>query len=761
MDLYITEKVSVAEAFAKALNVPTTGKANGYFEGNGHLISWCRGHLVTMSYPDKYDESLKSWSLDTIPFIPKSYKYEIIADVAKQFKTLQTLLNRSDVDTIMWSGDSAREGEYIARLVRQMAGHNPKAEEKRVWIDSQTDAEILRGIKTAKPLSEYDNLSDSAYARAIEDYLVGINFSRAYSLKYSNLLSNAIGQKHVAIAVGRVMTCVLGMIVSRERAIRDTVTFPFYGIKANIEDSTSADWKIVKGSAYESSPDNYDNKGLLKKDLAESLIAKCNQAGTLTVIDKKASKSNKAAPLLFNLAELQAECSKRFHISPAQALQCAQDLYEAKYTTYPRTDARVLTTAVSKEIRSNLQGLSSGAYGKFTDKIMQNSWDKNLLSGHCKYVDDSKVSDHYAIIPTGVVPSEKLSDINQKVYNLICERFLSIFYPDAVYNKLQMTYKAGTETFTASYTALDTPGFLEVTGYKDDSDIRKVMDIAANQNGDLSATFEIKEGQSQPPKRYTTGSLILSMENAGNLIEDEELRSQIRGSGIGTSATRADVIEKLTNNHYIQSDEKTQTVKPTGMGEVIYDIVHLVTPDILIPEYTASWEKGLQQIVDGRISKDDYLVQLQRYVQQGTNEIKTSALQDQIAQCITVISKIYKEINPSGNRAANKPIGKCPNCGSDVLIGQYGAYCKGKCGMAFGWALGKQLSSGQVKDLLANKKVLLSGLKSKAGNSYSVYITPKGIEPYSYTKKDGTAVSGFQYVYETEFPKTNKKTQKK
>ncbi|MBQ7430234.1 type IA DNA topoisomerase [Butyrivibrio sp.] len=757
--LFIAEKPSVAAEYAKTLGVPSSSKKDGFYENDGYLITWCVGHLVTMSYPDKYDEKYEKWSLETLPFIPQKYLYEVIQNVAGQYKTVAALLNRDDVSDIYFAGDSAREGEYIGRLIQQKAGWNKNANLYRVWIDSQTEDEIKRGIREAKPLSAYDTLADSAYARAIEDYLVGINFSRALTLRYSRLLAGAAGKDKLVIAVGRVMSCVLGLIVAREREIRNTTVFPFYSIKANITDGTSADWKITEKSKYFNIPENYENKGLLKKEPVEALIQACNQAGVLTVVDKKTSESKKSAPLLFNLAELQAECTKKFHISPAQALQCAQDLYEAKMTTYPRTDARVLTTAISKEIQVNLNGLKQGPYAGYADTIMHNNWDKNLLSPSCKYVDDSKVSDHYAIIPTGQGNPATLSELNAKVYDLICRRFLSIFYPEAVYDKLQMTYTAAGETFTASYSALKIPGYLEVAGYKDDTDIKQAMQTAMAQNGTISAQFEIKEGQSQPPKRYTTGSMILAMENAGNLIEEEDLRAQIKGSGIGTSATRAEVISKLESNGYIQSDKKTQTIRPTAVGEMIYDVLNLAMPQILVPKMTASWEAGLQQITDGTVTKDYYLEKINQYVAGAINMVKQTDQTENINQAIAVLAKIYKEITPGGE--AGGPICECPNCHAPVKAGKFGAYCTNKCGMNLGYAFGKALSATQVKALCSGEKVLLKGLTSKNGNTYDLYVTATGLQPYSYTNKDGQAVQGVQFAFATEFPAGKKKFKKK
>lgn len=756
--LFITEKPSVAAEYAKALKMPLN-RQNGCYEDDNNIVTWCVGHLVTLSYPEKYDEELKVWKMENLPFIPERYLYEVIDNVKDQYKVVASLLNRQDVSAIYFAGDSAREGEYIGRLIQQKAGWNKSAQLYRIWIDSQTEEEILRGIKEAKDLSAYDNLAASAYARAIEDYLVGINFSRALSLKYSRLLAGASQQNHMVIAVGRVMSCVLGMVVKREREIRSTTVFPFYGIRSNFADGTYADWKITEKSPFFNSPDNHENKGLLKQEIVQQLVDKFNQNNTLTMIDKKQSQSSKNAPLLFNLAELQAECSKRFHISPSQTLQCAQNLYEAKMTTYPRTDARVLTTAISKEITTNLNGLNSGPYKEFSNEILTNGSYQSLLDPKCRYVDDSKVSDHYAIIPTGQGNPSALSELDGKVYDLICRRFLSIFYPPAVYDKLQITYEIAGEAFVESYTALNTPGYLVVAGYKDDTEERDKMNLALQHAQTMQGNFEIKEGKTQPPKRYTTGSMILAMENAGNLIEEAELREQIKGSGIGTSATRADTIAKLETNKYIQIDKKNQQITPTAIGEMIYDVLYLTMPQILEAKYTASWETGLQKITDGQVTQEYYLGQINNYVRSGIETVKNVDQTDNINTAIVNLATIYKNITPGAS--AGGPIGECPNCHAPVKAGKYGAYCTAKCGMNLGYAMGKALSASQVKSLLKGDKLLLTGLKSKAGNTYSIYITPTGVKPYSYTNKQGETVNGFEFTFNTEFPKDKGKFNKK
>lgn len=765
--LFIAEKPSVAQEFAKALDMPLT-RSNGCYEDDNNIVTWCVGHLIAMSYPEKYDPELKKWSLDTIPFIPDRYKYETIPAVYDQYKVVKTLLNRSDVDAIYYSGDSAREGEYIQRLIRQEAGHNPNAKEYRVWIDSQTRDEILKGINTAHELSYYNTLSDSAYARAIEDFLAGINFSRAMTLKYGRILSNATGNRdNYTIAVGRVMSCVLGMVVAREREIRSTTVIPFYSVRATMQDQTEADWKIMPDSPYKNIPENYEDKGLLKQEMAQDLVNKLNANGTLNVLDKKQSVKNQAAPLLFNLAELQNECTKRFHISPAETLECAQALYDAKLTTYPRTDARVLSTAISKEITKNINGLSQRSeFAPFVSEINQNNWHANLLDPHCKYVDDSKIADHYAIIPTGegFAQYNGLNEMCKKVYDLICRRFLAIFYPEAVYDKLQVTYKGLTETFIANYTALKEPGYLAVSPNRkseddenedDENSARAKMNAALQHQGTIPASFAIREGKSQPPKRYTTGSMILAMENAGNLIEDEELRAQIKGSGIGTSATRAEVLSKLERIHYFQVNKKTQVITPTATGEIIYDILNCAVKEMLSPEHTANWERGLQQIVDGKITKDFYLEKINEYVRYYTGTIKGSDFSAQISQCVDALKEVYPELaKAAASGGTSDVLGECPNCHQPVKVGKFGAYCSNKCGMSFGYAFGKQLDASQVKVLLAGNKVLLKGLKPKDPNKspYDMYIIPKGIVPYSYTNKNGEQVQGMQFEYDREFP---------
>lgn len=749
--LFIAEKPSVAMEFSKALDMKPKEKNNGFVEDEHYIVTWCVGHLVTLSYPDKYDEKLKKWDLETLPFIPKEYKYEVIPEVAAQYKIVKTLLNRKDVDRIYYSGDSAREGEYIQRLVRQMAGHNVSAKEFRVWIDSQTREEILNGIKNAHELAYYDKLSDSAYARAIEDYLVGIDFSRALSIKYANLVSNAAGIKYMPIAVGRVMSCVLGMIVERERQIRSTKVIPYYGIKLSLSANVSADWKIREGSAYMDDPDRYNDTGLLKKEKTEALLRELNNTGSTAIIKKEKKQESKAAPLLFNLAELQAECTKQFHISPADTLKIAQTLYEAKLTTYPRTDARVLTTAICKVYDKNIRGLQKvNEVAAFSQEVLDNGMHETLRKKVTKYVDDSKVSDHYAIIPTGegFENMGKLSQLEKDVYLLICKRFLSIFYPPAVYDKLAFTCKTGKEVFDSSYTAVSSEGYLKVAGRKDDSDAAAAIAEVEGMPDNVSpVTFDLKEGKSKPPKRYTTGSMILAMENAGKLIEDEALREQIKGSGIGTSATRAETISKLERLQYIAVNKKTQTITPDKLGEMIYDVLRLSVPTILKPDYTASWETGLQGIVDGKYTKQIYLDKIYAYIEKNTEKMKAENHTEEIRKNIGELKSVYPDIgkapaNSDGGNGNSSAV-NCPVCGKPLKISEKSIYCSAyKDGCKFTiWReiSGKKLTDKQLESLAKNIKkngdsyqsapsAKISGFKSKKGTSFDAKLQVTGIQ---------------------------------
>lgn len=749
--LFIAEKPSVAMEFSKALDMKPKEKNNGFVEDERYVVTWCVGHLVTLSYPDKYDEKLKKWDLETLPFIPKEYKYEVIPEVSAQYKIVKTLLNRKDIDKIYYSGDSAREGEYIQRLVRQMAGHNTAAKEFRVWIDSQTREEILNGIKNAHELSYYDKLSDSAYARAIEDYLVGIDFSRALSIKYANLVSNAAGIKYMPIAVGRVMSCVLGMIVERERQIRSTKVIPYYGIRLNLSANVNADWKIREGSAYADDPDRYNDTGLLKKEKTEALLKELNNTGSTTMVKKEKKQESKAAPLLFNLAELQAECTKQFHISPADTLKIAQTLYEDKLTTYPRTDARVLTTAICKVYDKNIRGLQKvSEVAAFSQEVLDNGMHETLRKKVTKYVDDSKVSDHYAIIPTGegFENMGKLSQLEKDVYLLICRRFLSIFYPPAVYDKLTFTCKTGKEVFDGSYTAVASEGYLKVAGRKDDSDAAAaIAEVISMPDTIAPVTFDLKEGKSKPPKRYTTGSMILAMENAGKLIEDEALREQIKGSGIGTSATRAETISKLERLQYIIVNKKTQTITPDKLGEMIYDVLRLSVPTILKPDYTASWETGLQGIVDGKYTKQIYLDKIYAYIAKNTEKMKAENHTEEIRKNIGELKSVYPDIGKvpanNGDGGGNALSTNCPVCGKPLKISEKSVYCSAyKDGCKFTiWReiSGKKLTDKQLESLAKSIKksgngyqsapsAKIAGFKSKKGTSFDARLQVTGIQ---------------------------------
>ena len=639
--LLITEKPSVAMEFAKALKINTNRK-NGYLESENWIITWCVGHLVTMSYPEKYDEKLKFWRLDTLPFIPTTWKYEIIPAVENQFNIVKSLLQREDVEEIYNAGDSGREGEYIQRLVFMMAKPNPNAKMKRVWIDSQTEEEILRGIKEAKDLSEYDSLSDSAYLRAKEDYLIGINFSRLLSIIYGRNLANKINEDKASISVGRVMTCVLGMIVSREREIRNFVKTKYYKIIGEFGDENSsfnAEWKVNEKSKYFESTKLYNESGFKKQEDAktfiQSLVGKNAQ-----VTELKKSKQKENAPLLFNLAEIQNECTKRFKIKPDETLEIIQNLYEKKLVTYPRTDARVLSTAVAKEISKNLNGITRGYKDEevqcYLKKMIEEKYPTNNLA-KTKYVNDSKITDHYAIIPTGqgYENYDKLPDLQKQVYKVIVKRFLAIFYPPAEYNKIQVTVNVENETFYASGKVCINQGYLEIlkpVENKKSTDSDEKEENSQNTNLDIlknlkkgqkvnCINYETKEAETSPPSRYNSGSIILAMENAGKLIEEEELREQIKGAGIGTSATRAEIMKKLEKIKYIQINSKTQIITPTEKGEIIYDIVNNSMPDMLNPKLTASWEKGLDMVAKKEIQPNEFMNKLTNYIHSKFNKL--------------------------------------------------------------------------------------------------------------------------------------------
>lgn len=676
-NLYIAEKPSVAREFAKALGmkgVATAGARDGYLENEDTIVTWCVGHLITMSYPEVYDPALKKWSFDTIPFIPEEYKYEIIDASSKQFQIVSKLLNREDVGRIYVCTDSGREGEYIYRLVEQMAGvDKSKKDRRRVWIDSQTEEEIMRGIREAKELSAYDNLSDAAYLRAQEDYLMGINFSRALSLKYSYTVRNYLGMDRCVIAVGRVMTCVLGMIVKREREIRQFVPTPFYRVLASTE-GFEAEWKTTKDSAYLDSPLLYKENGFKKEESAKQLITELSADAPIELIVQKVEKKTekKAPPMLYNLAELQNDCSRLFKISPTDTLNTVQTLYERKLVTYPRTDARVLSTAVAKEIGKNIGGLQKyEPLAQYAQYIMQQGGYKGVAKS--KYVNDKQITDHYAIIPTGqgLGNLNGLNDIQRKVYDIIARRFLSIFFPAAEYEKVSLVLSRqihtvvgekenGTESFFANFKRLKNPGYLTIAGLSSDKkqEEQKLTDeelakFASLKKGDAIPvqTFNIKEGETSPPKRYSSGTLILAMENAGQLIEDEELRSQIKGSGIGTSATRDSIITKLVTNKYIALNKKTQIVTPTFLGEIIYDVCLNSIQSLLWAEMTASWEKGLSGVAEGTISKDEYTAKMNKFVCDNTNAVKQIRNQNQITRLFDRTKPFYEK---AGAKKATK-----------------------------------------------------------------------------------------------------------
>ena len=692
--LYIAEKPSVAQEFAKALKI-NGQRRDGYLESQDSVVTWCVGHLVTMSYPEKYDIKYKRWSLDTLPFLPREFKYEVIPGVQKQFEIVKGLLNREDVDTIYVCTDSGREGEYIYRLVAQMAGVRGK-KEKRVWIDSQTEEEIMRGIREAKDLSAYDNLSASAYLRAKEDYLMGINFSRVLTLRYGNSVSNYLNTKYQAISVGRVMTCVLGMVVRREREIRAFVKTPFYRVLSSIAlegENFEGEWRAVEGSRYFQTPYLYKENGFKEKAYAEKLIQELSVSQPLqcTVEKIERKKENRNPPLLFNLAELQNVCSKLFKISPDETLKIVQELYEKKLVTYPRTDARVLSTAAAKEIYKNISGLRNYEHtAEIAQHIIEQENYKNLAK--TRYVNDKQITDHYAIVPTGqgLNALRSVSLTAQRVYETIVRRFVCIFYPPAVYQKISLVTKIQNESFFSSFKVLLDEGYLKVAtnsfakrkaadamssvnragvagnegseeedpdtgkngGNKaDDSAEDMACDtrlLAALQNlkkGDILSvdSLSIKEGETSPPKRYNSGSMILAMENAGQLIEDEELRAQIKSCGIGTSATRAEILKKLCNIKYLALNKKTQVITPTLLGEMIFDVVNCSIRQLLNPELTASWEKGLNYVAEGSITEQEYMDKLEHFVRLRTRQVEDSNIQPYLRQFFDAAAVNYKD----------------------------------------------------------------------------------------------------------------------
>ena len=668
--LIITEKPSVAGEYAEILGVPKRGQ--GAYSSNEYIITWCVGHLIEMCYPGDYDEKYNKWKMEDLPFLPNTYKYAVIPSVKKQYDVVHRLMNSTEVDTILYAGDSGREGEVIIRLIRNFGGVREGIEERRVWIDSFTEDEIKRGIREAKPISAYDNLAGAGIMRGIEDYAMGINFSRALSVKYGSLLNNKAGtKKYSAIAIGRVMTCVLGMVVRREREIRNFVQTNFYKISGSFGAEGASflgEWKSGKTGKYFESPLLYNEKGFKKKEDAEKLIAELD-CSTAVVIKKDKTCEKKKAPLLFNLAELQAECTKRFHISPDATLKAVQELYEGKLTTYPRTDARVITKAVAGEITKNLSGLY--AYKPVSEYVLKIR-DEGLYKGleKTQYVDDKKVTDHYAIIPTGNLKEiAKQSELNKKIFDIIVRRFLAIFYPPAVYDKVSLVtgikHKEGdfTEEFYSYVKVLKEKGYLEVVGFpskeKEKKDESSDIGDAADEVSDNEALLnllssltkgsplsvnklETKEGKTAPPKRYTSGSMILAMENAGQLIEDEELRATIKGAGIGTSATRAGIIEKLVKIGYLALNKKTQILTPMLFGEMVYEVADMAIPAMLNPEMTASWEKGLSGVEGGDISTEQYEETLNTYVRRYIDNIKVKDLSRELGIKLEMVKKMQK-----------------------------------------------------------------------------------------------------------------------
>ncbi len=725
------EKPSVGRTYAEILGA--TNQGDGYIEGNGWIVTWSFGHLIEMLYPEAYDESMKKWSMDTLPFMPEKYKYGVIKSAAKQYKVVKELYNGKtfpDIEAIYYAGDSGREGLYIQMLIRMLAGHKPGIDERVVWIDSQTEAEVKRGIREAKPVSDYKLQTDAGFMRAIEDFLIGINFSRAFSLKYGSLIQTDTSYR--AFAVGRVMTAVLGMVVEREIAIRNFIPTEFYRVVSQITVNgvpVEAEWRITEQSKFYNSPAIYNNNGFLKEDDAKSFIASLGPTVTIKNVELKEEK--KSAPLLFNLSELQAECTKRFHLSPDQTLDVAQSLYEKKLTTYPRTSARVLTTAMAVEIENNLQGL--GRIDDFT-KTINYILEKGTYKGleKTKYVDDSKVTDHYAIIPTGEGSISQLTQTEIAIYDLICKRFLSIFLPPAIYKKVSIEKSVGTETFFAGGKMLASKGYMSVYGCPEEKEekLERLQAMAILKTGQTyDAAYNTANGVTTPPKRYTSGSLVLAMENAGNLIEEEELREQIKTTGIGTEATRAETISKLISNGYIKCNKKTQIVEPEDIGFMIYEVVKVTVPSLLSPKMTASWEKGLTGIEDGSVSYLEYRKKMEQYVESTIEKLKA---EDHTEEAKAALKALGVELKVAPKRGETTEF-KCPVCGGALKTSKFGYICENwkkddpsACQFGIGMFSGKKIPDAEIKKLLAGKPTgKISGFKKKAGGTYSAKLILK------------------------------------
>jgi DNA topoisomerase-3 len=757
--LIITEKPSVAQEFAKILKV--SGRQNGYLENESYVITWCVGHLVEMVYPEEYDSKYKKWKLEDLPFLPKDYKYGVIKSVSGQYDVVHKMLHREDIDTVYWAGDAGKEGQTIEENIRNFGGVREGMQELRVWIDSQTEEEILRGIKEAKPMREYANLGKSGIMRTIEDYAMGINFSRAMSVKYGNLLNDAAGTKsYTAIAVGRVMTCVLGMVVIREREIRNFIETPFYRIVGKFTDAEiEAEWKTTEESAYYASPLLYKENGFAKEEDAKTFLESlAGKEARVSSIEKGISK--KKAPLLFNLAELQAECAKRFKISPDETLQIAQDLYEKKLTTYPRTDARVLSSAVAKEISKNVSRLKGyEPVSQFVNAIMQSGTYRSI--GRSAYTDDSKITDHYAIIPTGQLTElNSVNGLHRQVYDLIVRRFLSIFYPPAEYQTVKFIAKIEKESFFAGGKILKSPGYLCVLGKeaaeeKDEDGGEKeegtnakmllAMIEKLSENDVVPVKgMDIKEGKTSPPKRYTSGSMVLAMENAGQLIEDEELRAQIKGSGIGTSATRAEIIKKLVRVGYLNLNRKSQVLTPTMLGEMIFETVSMTVPELLNPKMTASWEKGLDGITRGTVDMGEYRAKLEDFIRRETLSMAQTDRKQELIKRIQPLTG-----RESRGAAARKKLGiKCPLCDGEVETTPFGYGCSNYrtngCKFSIGTIAGRDLTEEEVTKLLTEGRTeILNGFVSKLKKKFSAALI---------YKKDENGIPSIQFDFSGNVP---------
>lgn len=706
--LIVAEKPAAGQDIAKVVGATT--KQNGYMEGDKYIVTWAVGHLIGLKQPQEHDEKYKKWNLKNLPiFFDLSDSLKVLPDTSHQYKVIKELIHRTDIDMLINAGDAGREGYLIQEWIYRMAGCRlPK---KVLWASSLTTAGIQNAMDHLKDnnLPEFQGILREAEARAEGDYLLGFN--------YSPLLTITRAYKQT-LSYGRCQTPLLQLVYSRDKAIREFKSEPYW----NVEVTYSKGFKGVLIGEDEK------GKKLFDRSEAEEILKQTSGNGIVTVYEKQEKKEK--APLLYNLAKLQQDMGRRYSFSPDKTLQIAQVLYEKyKIMSYPRTDSQHLSMDVYDEIDEHLQSCSFGDFDPLVRKI-----DLDNIRADKSYFNDLKVTDHHALIPTINTDMEsayqQLSEDERKVFDAVVLSLIAIFYPEYQYDTTKVIVDINGNQFKSSGTTIKSLGYkilLKNNAAEKDEELQILPELHENDSL-LIDLASIADKKTVPPKKYNDETIIKAMEKYN----------------IGTSATRAEIISKLQNpkRQFIVREKGKYSV--TELGE---EYIRIVPEELKAPELTQQFEANLNKVNDGSMSKEAFLGELLNNIRENIDKFTSETIPDE--------QKIGYQA--AVNREQKSKLGQCPKCGAEVRAGQYGAYCTGKCGMTFGKVRGKKLDDEQVAALLTGQKIYLTGLKKKAGGTYSAYFIPDGIEPYHFTATDGTSKEGYQFKFTVEFKQKKKR----